>query len=112
VPIPRRTAVCGELPSLSMMLIEAAKVVAPELLNGGLKITEIEQIELAPSDVPHVLVCENVAAPFPTIDRPEIEMGVAPVLESTRFCAVEIVPCVAENDKSDGSNVAAVAELV
>src|ERR1700722_2313717 len=61
IPVPRRPIVCGDPLALSAMLIVAA--LSP--VEGGLKVTEMVQLEFAASEAPHVFVCEKSSAVLP-----------------------------------------------
>jgi hypothetical protein len=61
VPVPLSAIVCGDPVALSTTDTVALKLAA----EAGVNVTEMEQLALAASELPQVLVCAKSAAPVP-----------------------------------------------
>jgi len=98
VPVPESATVCSDPAALSAIERVAAKLAA----EAGVKVTEIEQLAPAASDVPQVLVCAKSDGLAPASVIPEIVSAALPVFLSVAVCAAEVVPVVAVKLSDDG----------
>ena len=78
VPVPLRVTVCGEPVALSATESVAAKLAA----DAGVKVTEMEQLALAASELPQVLVCVKSVGLVPVIEMLEMVRAAVPVFLS------------------------------
>jgi hypothetical protein len=76
VPVPERLTVCGLPVALSEMLTAAVR--AP--VAAGVKVTLIEQLPLAATELPQVLVWAKSPALVPASAKPVIFKAALPVL--------------------------------
>jgi hypothetical protein len=100
VPVPLKVTVCGDPVALSAMESIAAKLAA----EAGVKVTEMEQLALAASEFPQVLVCAKSVGLVPAIVIPEMASAAVPVFLSVTVCAVEVDPETAEKVREVGES--------
>ncbi len=87
VPVPLRPTVCGLPAALSMMLSVAFRV--PVAV--GVKVTLIEQLAPAASDVPQVLLWAKSPGFAPVVEMPLMLSAAFPVFVSVAVCAALVV---------------------
>jgi hypothetical protein len=90
VPVPLKATVCGVPDALSA--IDSVAVKLP--VEGGVKITEIAQLEFASSDSPQVFVWLKSAGLAPVIVLPLMLSTALPGLERVTVWALAVVPVV------------------
>ena len=78
LPVPLSVTVCGEPVALSATESVAAKLAA----EAGVKVMEIEQLALAASELPQVLVWAKSVGLVPVIEMPEMVRAAVPVFLS------------------------------
>ena len=108
VPVPLSATVCGEPVALSATESVAAKLAA----EAGVKVTEMEQVAFAASELPQVLVWAKSVGFVPVIEIPEMVSAAVPVFLSVTVCAVEVEPETAEKVSDVGEREAAGADAV
>jgi hypothetical protein len=107
VPVPlNATTVWGEPAALSATESVAAKLAA----EAGVKVMDMEQLALAASELPQVLVCAKSVGLVPVIEIPEMVRAAVPVFLSVTVCAVEVEPKTAEKVSDVGEREAAGAD--
>jgi hypothetical protein len=87
VPVPVRTAECGEPEALSATEIAAVSAVA----EAGVKVTVMVQLDPAASDAPQLLVSPKLLALVPVTEMLVIVSGAVPGLESVMGSGVAAV---------------------
>ena len=92
VPVPLRVTVWGEPVALSATETVAVKLAA----DAGLKVTEMEQLAPAASELPQVLVWAKSAGLVPVMEMPLMESAAEPVFLSVAAWAALVVPLCAE----------------
>jgi hypothetical protein len=108
VPVPLSVTDCGEPVALSATESMAAKLVA----EAGVKVIDMEQLALAASELPQVLVWAKSVGLVPAIEIPEMAKAAVPVFLSVTVCAVEVEPETAEKVSDVGEREAAGADAV
>ena len=88
--MPLRVTVCGEPVALSVMESVAEKLAA----EAGVKVTEMEQLSPAATELPQVLVCAKSLGLVPARLIPVIVRGALPGFESVAVCGALVVPVV------------------
>jgi len=89
--VPESVAVCGVPAALSA----TARVAVKLATDAGLKVTLIEQLVPAASDVPQLLVSEKSPGLAPPMVMPPMVRAAFPVLESVAVCEALLVPLIA-----------------
>lgn len=88
--MPESVAVCGEPAALSVTVSVALKLVT----DAGVKVTVIEQIDPAASDVPQLLVSEKSLGLAPPMVMLLMVSAALPVFDSVAACEALLVPLV------------------
>lgn len=103
VPVPLKATVCGEPEALSAMERVAVKLAA----EAGVKVREIEQLDPAATEAPHVLVCAKSVGLAPVMVMPLMLRAAVPGFDSvTGIDGAVVFAVVAGNMTAPGLSIA------